>query len=487
MGSFAQSQLQVIKKPEWNTITALDSRFGTTLNLADDHVAMIVNVPKADFAVVTINDKLQQKWLTTFEGYPMAMGKFKGNILVVASIDHSNSKSFTNTFIGYLLDEKTGKVITKKTIYDGSPDYMEEPQFFFAKDGSFFKMTTRLTAMKKRERVNSMLLPMITYFSNLRTEKDFATTVNFTLIDFDNQLEQAQKTSPVMPAGETWDSYCAEDGTLLILTRSAKFSNCTLAFYSSGKNEPLKTINIPVDFYKENRGNLAQFATSKNPLVNYFAFTYENINRDVCLLVAKINFIDNSYYVEKEIMDKAHIKELKKSFVVVNKKFDDLFFSSASSLKVRNIKEYDGRILVALSPNYIVSHQYGSFRADESILLNVYDQQLKQEYHQFLPRYYASLRGEGSELGFNLKGDVLRIVINQKYGIGSVSTRYAEMDIRTGKMLKLLALPKDNIKNSYYADTDSMWWQSESFTLPFVEGKGWSGNKADMQFLQLSY
>lgn len=486
IASFAQSQLQVLKKPQWNIISSSDSRYGTRLNLNDDNVAMIVNVPKADFAVVAIDNKLQQKWLVTLDGFPMAMGKFKGNILVVAATDYSYSKSFTNTFIGYLIEEKTGKVITKKNLYNGTSDYMEEPQFFFANDGSYFKMTVRLTAMKKKSRVNSTLLPLVTYFSNLGTDKDFATTVDYNLIDFDSQLEQAQKTNPIMPLGETWDAYCAEDGTLLILTRDSKLAQCNLAFYTSGKREPLKTIMVPVDFYKKTRGGNVQFASSEAPLVYYFSLVYQNVNQDASLLVAKIDFRDNTTTIEKEIMDKAHTKELIKSFVVVNKKFDDIYFSSAY-LDVKSIKEYGSQVLVAVSPNYTVSYQRSSYNADESVLLNVYDQKLKQQYHQFIPRYYGSLKGEGSQIAFSLKGDLLRMVANQKRGLGAVTTRYAEMDMKSGKILKLVELPKDDIRNQYYADTEAMWWQNSSFTLPFVERRGWFSDKVDMQFLQLSY
>lgn len=55
------------------------------------------------------------------------------------------------------------------------------------------------------------------------------------------------------------------------------------------------------------------------------------------------------------------------------------------------------------------------------------------------------------------------MVANQKDGASDVTPIYAEMDLLTGKMIKVNEIPKDHIKNSYYANTAMFWWQNNSF------------------------
>jgi hypothetical protein len=479
--ALAQTQLKVFKKPEWNIISSNDSRYGSTLQLGNNSVAMIVNASKVDFAIVTIDGNLNQKWLTALEGFPMAIGKFKDKILVVAATDRTYFKSFTNTFVGYLLDELTGNLIAKKIIYDGSSEFMEEPRFYFAEDGSYFNMSVRLTAMKKKVRIG---LPIIAAYTALKVEKDYATTVDFNFIEFDNQLNASQKTRPIMPEGQTWNSMCGDDGSFIIITKDRQLGKINVATYISGKIEPLKSVSIPVDFYKNTDGEEIKFASSKSPFVNYISLMYKNVEKDICLLVAKIDFKTETFLSHKEVMNKKHLNDLQKSFIPVSKKFNDLEFKNVNFLGVKSIKEYNNQLLVSIAPSTQYT-QNGApiFALEESIMLNMYDLQLKQQYHQFLPRVYKSRSGEGSEIAFNANNEVLRMVVNQT----GIDVIYAEMDMKTGKMLRLSEIPKQGIKGNYYANTETLWWQDLSFTIPFTEKRGVFSDKIDIQFLQLSY
>lgn len=85
--TLGQTQVGIIKDPQWNLMASYDSKFGGTLSLPDHSLAMIVSVPKIDFAIINIDQNLAQKWLTPLNGYPLTIGKFKNNILVVAAAD----------------------------------------------------------------------------------------------------------------------------------------------------------------------------------------------------------------------------------------------------------------------------------------------------------------------------------------------------------------------------------------------------------------
>lgn len=482
--TFAQQQINVIKKPMWNIRASYDSRYGTKVDLSGNAIAMIVDVPKADFGVVTVDDKLSQRWLTTLTGFPMAIGKFKSNIMVVASTDRSYFKSFANQFVAYLLEEKTGKILSQKIIYDGSKDFIEAPEFFFSNDGSYFKMASRLTGAKRKVHVG---LPVVGILTALKIEKDFNESQSYTVIDFNDKLEQIQKMEPDMPDGDTWKASCGDDGSFIISTVDASKGKCNVAIYLSSNPSPLKTVSIPLDAFNQDEISSISFASSKKPLVNYIGIFYKNANKERSTLIARIDFNNGTYTSTKEVFDKAHIKELQKSFVPVNKKFDNLEFSDAKYMNIRHISEYNNTLLVAISPKHSVSSSHGSFTSDGSVLMNGYDAQMKPLYHQFMPRTYASgTMGEGSELSFNQAENTLRILANQSDG-GSVATMYAEMDLKSGAISKINMIPKDDIKNSYYANTESISWLNNSFVIPFVERMGVFSKKVDLQLLQLKY
>jgi len=474
--ALAQTQINVIKKPAWNIKTSYDSKYGSKLDIAGNALAMIVDVPKADFAVVIVDDKLNQKSITPLSGFPMAIGKFKNSILVVASSDRSFLTSFENKFIGYLLDETTGKLIMQKIIYEGKKDYFEQPDFFFSEDGSYFKMSVRLTNMKRTIHFGS-------------TAKEFKSSQSYTIIEYNSNLEQAQKMEPQMPAGDTWNASCAKDGTFIISTFDTENRKINIATYLSSNPKPLKVVSMPIDLYKDKDDEVSSItcASSKTPLINYVALFYRNSNKEFSSYIARVDFNTGTYILAKEIFDNDHIKALRKSFVPVNKKIDDIEFKNPKYMNIRHLEEYNDKLLVSIASKYTMSSQYQTITFDGSVLMNIYDQALKPLYYQFIPRNYKSQLSEGSKVSYNLKDNVLRILANQQDGLLSVSTIYTEMDLNSGKINKMNFIPKNDIKSSYYANTEAVSWLNESFITPFVERAGSFSKRVDIQILQMKY
>jgi len=481
----AQTQINVLKKPEWNMRSSYDSKYGTKTDLSGNTVAMIVDVDKADFGVVALSNTFTQKWLTELTGFPMAIGKFNKNILVIASTDRNYFKSFTNEFKAFILEEKTGKVISQKVIYQGNSDFVEAPDFFMAEDGSYFKMAIRLTGLKRKVHIG---LPIIGFLSMLKMDKDYNESQSYHMIDFNNQLDQIQKIEPDMPDGDIWNAFCSKDGSFIITAADASKSKLNVATYQSNSPVPLKTISIPIDAINQNDISSISYANSKNPLVNYIGICYKDLNKERSSLIARVDFSNGTYSSNKEIFNKQHINELQKSFVPANKKFDNLTFSDSKSMNIGHMEEFNDKLLVTISPKSTQFGMQGASASEGSVLMNVYDANLKPLYHQFLPRDYVSTpMKEGSEVSFHLKDNILHILANQKDGMMSVATMYAEMHIQTGEISKISLLSKKDIKNSYYANTESISWLNDSFVVPFVEHMRLLTKKVDIQLLQLKY
>lgn len=476
--SVGQTQVGIIKDPQWNIVAAYDTKFKNTINLSDNSLAMVVGIPKADFAVVSIDYKLAQKWLTPLSGYPLTIGKFKNNILVVTATDKNFLKNFGGAYKAYLLEEKTGKVLSDKIIYEGNKEFIEDPDFFFAADGSYFRMSVRLTMMKRKTGILAVY----------QSDKSYPKTQDFSIINYDGNLNQREIIHPRMPQGEQWITSNGPDGSLFIATVDHKAGQISAATYISNSADPLKTVTIPLDIRKGKEINSILSTAGSKPFINYLAVVYENADKEPTLLTFKIDFKDGTLKLAKDVFTSKRIKELQKSFVPVNKAFDDLQFTKIEFLGVKHIIEYGDKLLVGVAPGFFQSSNNVAATFDGSLLMEVYDQDLKGLYHQFLPRTFMSAQGEGSKIAFSLKGNVLRMVANMRSGsFSSASSLFAEMDFSTGKMLTTNKISDKDIKRGFYVNTESVTWLNESFILPYYDRPRIFKMTLDAQIQQLSY
>lgn len=470
----AQTQIGLIKKPEWNSSSSPFTRQGSAVALSNNMSAMIVNVPKSDFAIVALDDRLNQKWLTPLSGFALAIGKFKGHVIVISASQGTFIKSFTSTFKASVLDEQTGKILKEKIIYEGSADYFEDPDFFFAEDGSYFKMTSRLTAMKRSSVIFSTVINL---------ESKYLGTQEFNIITFDDQLNIVDHTNPIMPAGDTWQSTCNEDGSFIITTVDKKSSVINVATYISSKREPLKLISVPIDFGKGVDYSSIKIASSKTPLQSYVSTIYKNAKKEQVLFVAKLDFKDGSVQKTTETLDKNYFKNLEKSYVPVNKELDDAFFSNSDFSFVGHIEEFNDKLMVSLSQS--ISYAQGG-QYDGSVLVKIYDQQLKSQYQQIIPRSYKSVFGEGSITAYSLNGKNLRMLANHRDG-NSVNAIYGELNLDNGQLVKMNLINKEDMKSDYYANTKSIAWNNKSFMIPYFDQIGMLKFKVNIQVQLLTY
>lgn len=469
---FTQSQIGILKDPKWKAMSAYDSKYGTIAPLSNKTNAIIVDVPDQDFAIVNLAADLNEKWLIPLKGFPLAIGEFRGQVLVIAASDRSFSKSFVGPYIAYLLELKTGKVSAEKTIYEDSKEYLEDPEFFFAKDGSYFRMSTRLTGMKRKYK----------YAGVNKSDKEYGITQSFRVINFDSYLNEKERINPVMPEGDTWTVSSSDAGSFLITVFDKKTKKLNVATYISNVAEPLKTVSIPVDVHKSAGIYRIKTTVGQDPFINYISFTSMNPKKETTLFICKVDFKNGTFKIENEVFDEKHVKELRKSFVPLNKDYDNLEFYKLGLLSVKHIAEYDGKLLVSLSSSYA---ETVNAAFDTSLLINVYDQQLKKLYHQFIPRKYMSQEGEGNDIAFSLKNNTMRMVANSKTGMfGFWTYLYIEMDFLTGKMLKINKIPAADIRAGSHIDTSSVLWYDDYFMLPYFGYRNMLSSKVSFQ-LQL--
>lgn len=475
----AQTQLGIIKDPKWNVSAGFQSVTGSTLRLSDRNMAMIVNMPEGDFAVTGIDDKLNQSWLSPLSGFPLGFGLFKDQILVVAAADKSFFKNFSGAYKAYLLDKNSGKLLSEKIIYTSNPDFIEEPELYFAKDGSYFRMSVRLTAMKRK----------VSILAVSTSDKAFRNTQGYSVVNFDDQMNQRQKIQPQFPDGETWTASNSTDGSLFITVVNSTAGKINAGMYTSTGAEPISTVSIPLDLKKGSEIQSIRSLSGAQPFINYLSVVYVDQNKEVALLTTKINFANKTFESVKEAFDSKHVKMLEKAFVAVNKKYDDLQFSKLEFLSIKHMQEFENNLLVSVAPGYEQRGGSGAGNFEGSILINVYDQDFKSAYHQFIPRTYMSVSGEGSEVSYSLSSsNTLRMVANVRPGsLSGLSSVLAEMNFKTGQMLRLNRIPGDDVKSGFYVHAPSVIWLNDVCILPYFDRQRVLRTTRDVQLQLLKY
>jgi hypothetical protein len=189
-----------------------------------------------------------------------------------------------------------------------------------------------------------------------------------------------------------------------------------------------------------------------------------------------------------EVFSKDHVKEIKKSFVPVNKKLNSVDLGSLKGLNVRSFYQKDGKLMVALTSTSFSSSTIGSgtWVNENNILINCYDPDLKFKFQQVIPTAYA-VPERRLPVGFHFDKDKLYVLSNDKTGMTAESATYSCIDLASGKCEKMYWLSKKKIGNADAAGGGSVLWFANSFVVPYLDLRGFSGGKYDITLQQNSY
>ncbi|RZJ75198.1 MAG: hypothetical protein EOO47_20040, partial [Flavobacterium sp.] len=163
---FAQNQLAISEKPNFYLASHIRKTFGLTASIPKYGVAMIVNTANKEFGVTLIDENTKQLWQVQMEGHPLAISNYKDGILVIYSADKTFFGGVKNEYSAKILDSKSGKTIKEQKIYEGSPDYNEDPEFYFSGNGGGFTLISRETNLKKGLKVH--LNPFTNPYSSIK-------------------------------------------------------------------------------------------------------------------------------------------------------------------------------------------------------------------------------------------------------------------------------------------------------------------------------
>lgn len=432
------------------------------------------------FNLTAINDKMQVVWKTTLNGYNIQVDKFKDKVLALASSSHSTVKGTNNTFIAYLLDAETGKLLLNKVIYQSSDEYFEFPQMCTG-DGNFFELAVRQCGIKRNIGLGA---GYVAFFSNKYTH-EYNETRNIKVTTYNEQLDSVSTFKPIISNGTfislTWN----KNADIFI----SWFNGPSIEVYkyNAGKTTPANQLTVPVAF-KENKNlipkNLLFMQPSENKNVLYYSMIYLNENKDPELGIGKLDFGTSKNLFVTQVIDKKVLKAVKKSFIPANKSIDDVDFGNTKGMNIKYVNEVSGKLIITMASNMSVSGGYGSALYENSLLLNVCDENLNLKFQQVLPAN-SKYPNKALTTSYHISGNKLYLVANAKKGLAANVCIYGALNLNTGKWEAMDYLSKKHIDNNNFSEGSSVLWYDNNYIVPYFDPKGLMDSKYNVT-LQLN-
>jgi len=450
----------------------------------NDHLNVLeVTNDDGTFDLMGVNDQMQVVWKTSLQGHPIKVAKFKNNIVIVASTDYSKMKFTNNTFNAFLVEPLKGKLIVQKQIYNGTDDFMEFPEVSTG-DGDFLKFTIRQSAFSRSVHFD------LYGFSITKFIKEINKTTDLETFEFNSKLEQVSSFKPQIAGGTyvktTWNKY----GDMFIAWLNGP--TVEVYQYENGKTSPSNQLNLDISFKEDDRlipGNSIKFTPDENNRTAiYYALVYYNEDKEGTLGIGKFDFASGKKPFITEPLTKAHLKELTKSYVSVNKKIDDpklMLFA----IGIRYIKEIDGKLIVTLSSldgQQSGINAGGAWMSETSTLINIYDTDLNLKFQNIMPGGY-SYPNIVMQTSYKLVDKKLNVFCNYKSGALTMNGLYGSLDLTTGGWDKITILPKKKLNNGAYANGNGLMWFGSSYIVPYCDPKTLKYYKFDVSLQQNDY
>jgi hypothetical protein len=428
----------------------------------NDHTYVIqTNIDDENFELIAVNDKMEVLWRTTLKGYAIGAGKFKGQILAVATAGYSITKGIANPYTGFLINSQTGKVTQQKVIYTSTYQKKEWAKTFFSENDDF-SLVIGLTD-------NGTTLPGI--------ELPHVDTKDITVINLNEKLEAINTKHIVPDGGFVGITSNNKDDLFTFVIQADK--TLQVSKYESGKTVSSASVIQDIDLNNKSdikynnpfagRGtiedNALACASSADQNVVYFAAAHKNSNRDYELTVSKFNFNNKTSQLINEPLEGKQFRTIEKNYVPFDKKLDKPMIDGGISMAVRFIAENNGTLVVAFADEFIGASM-GEYFQDNSIIINGYDLNLKQKFQKIVPSLSEWQRALHAD--YHFENNSLYVIANT--GKRSKSTIYGQLDLTTGNWLKQEILERKGIGNQEFTDRNILWF-TNGFIAPYADLK----------------
>jgi hypothetical protein len=315
--------------------------------------------------------------------------------------------------------------------------------------------------------------------------KEYNETRNLQVVEYDDKLDSVKAFKPVISNGIFVSLAWNKHADLFISWLNGP--SIEVYKYDAGKTTPSNQLTVPIGLETKKsfvpKDKLFMQPANDNSNVLYYSIFYSGQDSPE-LGLGKFDFATGKTSFIRQEISKNSLKALKKSFVPVNKDLDDVDLGNAGGMDIKYMSETNGNIIVALASNYTLWTKDATYRGEDAVLINGFDQSLQLKYQQLLPAN-SKHAGVMLQTGYHVKNNKLYVLANGKKGMRTIVGVLGMMDITSGKWEQMRYLSKKDLGTTDYAEGPSILWFGKSFIVPYLSPKTFSMSKMDLA-LQLN-
>jgi hypothetical protein len=405
---------------------------------------MQVKLNDTSFELIALDNHLEILWRASFKGYGVACGRFKNNILAISDSGYSLKKGYINPYYAFLVDPASGKVILQKKIFEQKVSHHEEADAHFTSDGTGFNLIVRDADIN---------------FGFLSSYKN--KTEDVTLIGLDGKLDVTY-LKPKIP-DEPFISMAVNDSGDFFLLTTRENNSVQARRYEYGSIDPSEAITLSSNHMDKTtllRAGQAIIPSEEDRNVLFLSIADYDQNDDREILTGKFNFATHQAQAVREAFTGKHIREIEKSYVPPT---DDSpkpnIGGQKKQLRVLYAKEHNGKLITVSGESFFVSVNNGTTFFGKALIINCYSSELKPLFQQLMPVDYSY--GEQLNSAFALGQSDFKVIGNT-----NMLSIYGQLDLSTGKWLKLLPLAQKQNETDEY-----VIWFNNNFIVPYVHSR----------------
>jgi len=438
----------------------------SSFKIDDNKAVLQVALSDSTFELIALDTKMQVLWRSQFTGRGVACRKFKGSVLAVSDSAFEIKKESDHTFRAFLVDPQTGKTILQKEIFRQHVKHKQTVSSLWRNDGADFSLIVRQADYHAQTFL----------FGHLKDSIE-----DLTMINLNEKLEP--EYHKLQFPDETFVSMTGNSHGDLFMLTTIGGTTLWARRYENGSMEPSKPIFVTCDTLsgpdlEKAYNSITPSHEDRNVL--YLALAHKNQNSDRELYLARFDFAANTSQTASEVFTGKHIRAIEKSFVPLDAQFGEPNIGSQKKeITVRYLTEHDGKIIVVASEffeeqNTTTTGRMGvvtvgitsTTHYEKALIINCYDQSLKQQFQQLMPVYYEGKTPTESAFAFH--ENILKVLSNN---VGENADRfpaYGELDLATGKWLNLTVLKGSD----RYSLDEHLIWFPHAFIVPSNRATG---------------
>ena len=474
--TFAQNQLALNPKPNFYLASHIRKTFGLTADIPNHGIAMTINTSNKKFGVTLIDDQAKQLWLVELDGHPLSINQYNGNIVIVYSADKTFFGGVKNEYSAKILNAKNGSTIKEQKIYEGSPDYHEDPQFYFSNERGNFTLISRETDLKKGLKVS--LNPFVDPISS--TKEKFGTTRNYAILSFNENLQSSKIISPKFYQGQAFKHFLTESGNIVFAHYNSIEKQILFDLYDLTQDKPTSQVALKINDAKN--FNEISSELKYNPLNKeyYTALFYETTNKAKKLVIGKIDFTSGKIATKEEVIDKDTFNGWSKNYTPINKKLDDFKLSNYYYLNLAGLEIVNNKVAIEFTSSFVErSRSYVNYTSQSS-LIKFFDKDLGFSFQAIFPRFLYGMSDDLADLSFITKGNTTTIIGNTKNGQASYIPVYMKVDLAKGSILSYDKFENKGIDDMFYIRTKNIRkFNNDKALLTYTERFGGLKSKYD--------